>query len=172
MTIAGRLGDAGTMPKAGEPVLDGLVSLGCLVFDFPILPRWQGWRLTRTAGVKKIREAVFEAADIIGGIGRVGVGLGDLLPGGLREPVVAVDLVNSRWRDAVMNRLDDQGTRGVAEGSTALTADPKCQDNGGYFKKPHRLSPAQQDSLTKRSTLRTTRLLDSHRFKGGKGFNG
>src|SRR5206468_4055346 len=92
LAVAALPGDGSAKPKAGEPVLDGLVSFGCFVVDLPVVPGRQGWGLTGPAGVEVVRKPLLEAAHIISGIGVAGVGLVDGFPGLLSQFAVAARL--------------------------------------------------------------------------------
>src|SRR5207302_5504662 len=53
-------------PKAGKPVFDGLVPLGCLVRHFPVVPGRQRRRFTRPARLEVVGKPILEALHIIG----------------------------------------------------------------------------------------------------------
>src|SRR5207244_6715865 len=68
LSEAAILGHRRPVPKAGIPILHGLVAARRLIARFPVLARGNWWRSTRASCLQVVRKPLFEAARVMDGL--------------------------------------------------------------------------------------------------------
>src|SRR5207245_1932776 len=137
LSNAAILGHRRPVPKAGIPLIHGLMAARRLIARFPVLARGNWWRSTRASCLQVVRKPLFEAARVMDGLFALRVDLPDVVPSGVCQLVVALARRPFAQVLGIVDDVNDQIARTVLDQATARSDRPK----GEYEQKvslPHR----------------------------------